>query len=174
MSLWKSGIGRMPQIFLLELKRALKLSLSLKKLNKLTKKSWPMRKKMPKKFIVWYDKRVKPIWWKPLYSSGKNSSQSSFSPSERQVISARLGLHGQCFGGSIGLCSPCPPHLLAPLLAESHRAGGDCVGHSFLLLWSYNSSLTHTGVQKLYCCIILCHFSFYSIWTKSQQTYRST
>lgn len=50
MPLWKSEIGRMPQIFLLELKRALKLSLLLEELNKLTKKSWPMRKKKkPKK-----------------------------------------------------------------------------------------------------------------------------
>lgn len=63
MPLWKSEIGRMPQIFLLELKRALKLSLLLEELNKLTKKSWPMRKKKKslKKFIALYDKKEKPI-----------------------------------------------------------------------------------------------------------------
>lgn len=53
----------MPQIFILELKRALRLSLLLKELNTLTKKSWPMRKKKkkPKKLIVWWDRREQPI-----------------------------------------------------------------------------------------------------------------
>lgn len=65
--------------------------------------------------------------------SVKNSSQSSFCPCERQIISPRLGLHGQRFGGSIGLYRPCPACPLAPLLAESHRAGGNSVGHSYPL-----------------------------------------
>lgn len=77
----------------------------------------------------------------------KNSSQSSLWPS------ARLS-HPGCdcadnfFGGGTSLHSPPPPWILAPLLAESHRAGGDCVGHHCLPLWSYNSSLTHTEGEK--------------------------
>lgn len=54
------------------------------------------------------------------------------------------------------------------LLAESHRAAGNCVGHSCLLLWPYNSSLTHTGGEKVYRCIILSHFLFYLACAKTQ------
>lgn len=125
-----------------------------RKKQTLEKKITAQEKKRPKKLIVWCDRKEKPVWW-------KLPDCEEFFPEFIlvwcKIISPRLQLHRQFFSG-INLYSPCLPWVLAPLLAESHRAGRNCVGHDCLLLWPHNSSLTYTGGETGHCCIVVCHF----------------
>lgn len=168
MSLWKSGVGRMPQIFILELKRALRLSLLLKELNTLTKKSWPMRKKKKKSlksslFGVIEESNLfdgSHLMWRIF-------PRAHFVPVKIDYLSQAVAAWTTFrwkypFMQPLSSLSACSSFCWVP------QSRGNCVGHSFLLLWSYNNSLTHTGVEKVYCCIILYHCSFYWIRTRSQ------
>lgn len=123
------------------------------------------KKKKPKKFIVWWDRREQPIWWKP-------PECEEFFP--ELIVPVKIDYLSQAvtawttfrwkypFMQPLSSLSACSSFCWVP------QSRGNCVGHSFLLLWSYNNSLTHTGVEKVYCCIILYHCSFYWIRTRSQ------